>query len=411
MGDAGMAIRFRRLMSFRLRTLLLLTTVVAILCGWLGRQVYRKSIERPVVELVTAKGGQVGYQHQWNSDRVIYDPSIEAPGPKWLRTLLGDDLFTVAESARLIYYAEEDLQQVAKLPNLTTLQLWGESLGDAGVDSLRKMEQLESLSCVGVTLPDESFGRLAQLPRLTALSLTGKSATGEHVRQLAEFANLQDLTLMESKATEDDFRSLGGLRKLETLEVFRCPQFTDQSFAGFKQLTKLKSVRLVETGFQGETLAAIGELRSLESLYFLGHPIDDHELASLSELSNLVTLELSKTKITNQGLASLAGLSRLQVLAVEGTPITDEAVATLLGFQKLETLNIGKTKITDAGLHQLRRLEGLKHIRVSLGEGITVRGAREFQKQMPNCEVKCIEWYPDGTGASIDVDSEAAAGD
>jgi hypothetical protein len=79
--------RQRRWLQFSLRTLIIFTAVVAILCGWLGRKIERRWKERVAVDALVKSGAFVLYDYQ------MEDSSAKPPGSDWLRGLLGENFF------------------------------------------------------------------------------------------------------------------------------------------------------------------------------------------------------------------------------------------------------------------------------------------------------------------------------
>ncbi len=62
--------------------------VCAIPCAWLGRKIEQKRREREAVEAIVKAGGKVQFDYE------VGNSSAEPPGPRWLRTLLGERFFS-----------------------------------------------------------------------------------------------------------------------------------------------------------------------------------------------------------------------------------------------------------------------------------------------------------------------------
>jgi hypothetical protein len=77
--------RKRRWFQFSLRTLLVLTALVAVAAASLGTRIERKRKERESIETLARLGCFFAYDDSYKS---------EPAGPTWLRFLLGDNFFS-----------------------------------------------------------------------------------------------------------------------------------------------------------------------------------------------------------------------------------------------------------------------------------------------------------------------------
>lgn len=348
---------FRRLFRFRLRTLLVLTGVVALPCAYLGKHLVRQAIERPIVNRIAAAGGQVAYDYQIDPATNLHMLSRKPPGPKFVRSLFGDNVFA---SVRVVWFlnstaTDVDLADLHKFTALKEVALEGDKFTDRAINYLLDIHQLTGVNLTDTAVSPVGFVRLAAQDRLKNLTLMGTNASGPYIEQLPRFRSLKHLQIIDSNASNDSIRSIGKLKRLETLDLMRSPTISDDGIA---------------------TL----------------HPLD-----------NLIQLRLIGMGITDDGIRPLASLTKLESMDIRMTQITDSSIPVLVGFQNLKWLVIDHTQITNTGLLKLASALNLNHIEFSLGNGITLEGAREFQRAAPNCLINCTEWYPDGTGQRIDV--------
>ena len=105
----------KRLLRISLRMVFVLTT---ILCVWLGFKVHQVKQQREAVAWVEAHGGMVAYQHE----KIPH-------GPKWLRDLIGVDYFVKPFRVTLDSDHPESLSQLAKLPELTKVEVFANPSG------------------------------------------------------------------------------------------------------------------------------------------------------------------------------------------------------------------------------------------------------------------------------------------
>ena len=252
--------------QFGLRTLLLTVVVVAVPCGWMGRELERARHQRELVERVSR------YNYLDGGQRLV---------PKWLRKSLGEDFFAELEGVVL-----EDSETHASLTHL------------------RGLTNLRSLYLMGTPVTDDGLAHLRGLKNLRFLDLTGTKITDAGLSHLRGLTNLQSLDLTGTK-------------------------ITDAGLAHLRELTNLSLLKLTGTKITDAGLAHISELTNLRSLYLYGTPVTGVGLAHLRELTNLQTLGLNGTQVTDDGLVHLQGLKNLQFLYLSGTQVTDERVRQL----------------------------------------------------------------------------------
>ena len=115
--------------QYRLRTLFILTFLVAVVCSWPAVKMQQARKQKEAVESLRELGGVVEYD---NEEPVDYRGFVKysapgSPGPAWLRNLLGEDSF-----------------RKALVVNLSGKELTAES-----VRHLERLNDLESLSLTG----------------------------------------------------------------------------------------------------------------------------------------------------------------------------------------------------------------------------------------------------------------------
>src|SRR5690242_2663833 len=82
----------RRRFRYSLRALLVFVTIASAGFGWLGLKMRQANRQREAVEAIRELGGNVSYDYEFKPKGALdYVPT--PPGPVWLRTLFGIDLF------------------------------------------------------------------------------------------------------------------------------------------------------------------------------------------------------------------------------------------------------------------------------------------------------------------------------
>lgn len=261
--------------------------------------------------------------------------------------------------------AEKGSQEVQSIDweKMLPKEIWKEIL--TYLEDLSKVPQLS-----------KGFQRLSQDPSIQALIVE---------RYVSRLSAQQLITLSQScgsYVTKLDLSHLQGLTdtqlasliqacpNLQTLNLTRCYQITDQGLASLSQLKQLQTLHLEECiVITDERLASLAQLKQLRTLNLTEcDQITDEGLASLGQLRNLQRLNLKGCrKITDEGLASLTQLPQLQILNLTGChKITDKGLVSLTQLKQLQTLDLSNCdKITNQGLTLL--LEQLKLLQIFKG--------------------------------------------
>ncbi|MFN0017799.1 MAG: hypothetical protein ACKVP0_06035 [Pirellulaceae bacterium] len=199
--------------QFSLRSLMVLLTLVSIGLGYAMR-------ERRIAwsELQT-----------WNALKkrgvLLSGGEGVARRAKWLRMLLGDDLYSRATVAQLGDGAELDQSGPTSL-----------------IATLKNFKHLESVSCHSKNFTDAGLSRLTQLTQLRKLTLSSPRVTNVGLIDLLEFENLQSLNLSDTSITDSGMRTVSRLKHVRELDL----SSTDISDAGLAHLTTLDDLRILD---------------------------------------------------------------------------------------------------------------------------------------------------------------------
>ncbi len=213
--------------QFSLRTLLLLSLLVAVACSWFGVRLKWKKKEREAVAEIEKLRGSVNYDYQWHAPSGV---AAQPPGPGWLRKLVGDDFFasvaaihldgpsmggptkevTDADMAHLAHFTELEQALIEGQPRVT----------DAGVAHLVELTQLEVLSLIGPQVSDRGLKHLSGLTNLKSLSVSGSAGiTDTGLVHLGELKQLEHLSLDRTRITDAGLVHLKALANLRSLSV------------------------------------------------------------------------------------------------------------------------------------------------------------------------------------------------
>ena len=268
------ALVFRWRFQFSIRSLLVLTLVVALPCSWLAAKMKEAKGQKMAVTNFPA------YTYDYQDDPFPNFggvPNWQPSGPVWLRWLLGNDFFNDVVGAHVL--SDGETEHLKVLPRLQWLELYAE-VTDAGLANIVGLTQLQRLKLDGTQITDAGLARIAGM------------------------VQLQSLELGNAQITEAGLTSITGLTQLRDLSL-HSRQITDAGLARLTQLSEIGRLDLSHTH------------------------ITDAGLVHLARFSQLRTLILEHTNITNAGLPYLARLTRLQGLDLAYTHITDAATERL----------------------------------------------------------------------------------
>jgi hypothetical protein len=260
--------RWRRLLQFRLRTILILTTIIAGSLGWWTRA----DRQRAAVEKL---GGRRMVAYDLRSQ------TLARYCPSWLLDRIGIDL--VAVPTDFILQACEPkppLKPLEELRHLELVQDWGCRLTDADVFHLRHVGTLKKFDVPNAPISDTGFEYLKHASHLEWINLRGTGISDKSMTIIRHLNALQVLALNRTKITNAGLSDLAGLTHLQELHL-------------------RKTV------------------------------IDDAGLVHIARVNSLRKLDLSETQVTDAGLKHFESLTSLQYLDLRYTHVTDEGVERL----------------------------------------------------------------------------------
>jgi len=241
-------------MQYRLRTLLI---VVTILCVWLGIQVNRANRQRRAIGTISELRGLVFFEHEYDNEQSLNRiPDAKPPGPIWLRKLIGEDYFRRAAVADFAYgyperhrlglpsVADDDLGCLEALPDLRYIEI-GHTSGvtDAGLVHFRNLKRVRSIGLHNTRVNGSALVHLASLPHLECLSLGRSRLVTQYISILSQLRNLKVLGLGGTPITDNELIALEPLKKLERLTL-PGTAITDRGLPHLEHLTSLRILTL-----------------------------------------------------------------------------------------------------------------------------------------------------------------------
>ncbi|MGC4003113.1 MAG: hypothetical protein QM811_08245 [Pirellulales bacterium] len=370
--------RFR----FRLRTIFLVTTLVAASTVLILNHQARLREQRVIVAQVEALGGLVYYEHQ-KTEWGFTDRRIPPPGWKPFLDYVGDDFFL--ELRGISIDAERNLQATSfeweRLTELRQISLIGNIFPEERIKHAIALKKLESLGLLNVRLRPRILSELAACENLNRISLWGKTFGDDHVQRLADFPRLRRVCLYDTAITPVGIRALGYCERLDALRITwpgeEGMRFSSDDWAPLANLTGLEFLGLSNN--VDNALGAVGSMTKLRRLHLWKCDATDDGLANVSGLLELERFEVQSRTITDDGVKHLAGLKKLRHLEFSSSHITDASLDTFLGLESLETLDLRFANLTDAGILRLAKLPSLKRLIVTYHKTLTAQGAKQFE--------------------------------
>jgi len=207
--------RKRRWFRFSLRFLLVLVVIVAVPLAW---KVNRVRNQRLVVVEVEALGGRITLAHE---SGVLSGRAAEAPGPKWLRKILGDSYFAevIQIDVRQTAVSDEVLARFSTLTDLKYLVLDANKVTDAGFEQIATLPHLAELALYSDQMTDTNLRHLQNAAGLIDLCLSGEKITDAGLRHIGKLTQLRCLRLQASMVTDRGLVELYGMRNLCEMEL------------------------------------------------------------------------------------------------------------------------------------------------------------------------------------------------
>ena len=180
----------RRWFRFRLRSLLIMFTLLSVPLGWAGWEMDQRRREKAVVAWVEEMGGEVYFNSASKDERSWWEKTKDNWFGERVRFVNFSntqlrDVSPLAElkSLKILYlggFSFSDLSPLVEFKNLESLILFSTKVSD--LSPLEELKKLEVLYLVDTPVSDLS--PLAELKKLEELLLQGTHVSEEQVEEL-----------------------------------------------------------------------------------------------------------------------------------------------------------------------------------------------------------------------------------
>jgi len=218
-----MAVKARRWLRFSIRTLLIVTTLIALP---LGRMSYLARRRQAAFDAIQGAGGQI------NRDPTA--KSLSAWNRQW-RSIWGE---AYASNVWAVYLkklsvGDEIMPHLAALPELRVLDLGQTQITDEGLRHLQGLHELRDLVVVETVITDAGVKHICQLHKLRHLNLGGTKITDAAAFDLVKLPEIRELMLTVGSITDTSIERLKPLTELTSLYL-NGSQVTDAGVAQLK---------------------------------------------------------------------------------------------------------------------------------------------------------------------------------
>ena len=212
--------------QWRLRSLFLLTLLVAIGMSWLAVEMQDERKQKVAADAIVKAGGKVTSEQTW------------------LGKLLRDDSLVRVTSVEST--PDAGPVHLEGLDHLQTLWLQKTQVTDAGLVHLQGLNQLKGLSLNNTKITDAGMVYLQGLSQLQVLWLNDTKITNAGMVYLQGLSQLESLELNNTKITDAGLVHLRGLSQLGRLNLSQA-EITDAGLVHLQGLRQLALLILTST--------------------------------------------------------------------------------------------------------------------------------------------------------------------
>ncbi len=146
--------------------------------------------------------------------------------------------------------------------------------------------------------------------------------------QIGKLRGLKELQITGLRLTDEVVENIGTLGKLRRLSLLGC-ELPPKSLDRWADSLDLDFLELRNCGIRDVDLDGLERMVSLETLILFDNPITDAGMVTMTTLANLRELDLSRTKIKGDGLDCLAELDKLERFAARDVDLEAAHLAAI----------------------------------------------------------------------------------
>lgn len=251
-----------RLFRFGTRSILAVTTIIAVIMGLVAREVRRCYRQQQAIRELEQVGSVTT-----NRSSQKYD---------WFRSFFGAELHGVVEGVDLVA-----TEPVVRLPDL------------------RLLENIKFFGMELANIP-QNIEQLAELPKLEYLSVKLTSLGGadpKRLGDLTDFPELWRLCLVGDEFDDADIQNISRAARLGSLEI-DSSKVTDAGLARISEMISLTNITVDESVLKTLDCSILTRLPKMYKLTFVGKKLAAQDAARLRSLWPNAKIEFGTTRDT-----------------------------------------------------------------------------------------------------------------
>ncbi len=236
-------------------------------------------------------------------------------------------------------------------------ELCGENLVDSELKYLADLPNLNSLCIESNSLGDEALKEVAKCKSIRFILLMDKKITNKGIAYLEPLKNLNTLKIQNAQIDNDVALELNKLKRLKQLNIGECRKLDKNFGVGLANLSLLQELSF-ECGCSKEAIRALKKL-PLMQLGLQKCKLDRAALEELVTMQHLEALSLSSIKCKPSDYEVLAKLPKLSMLDLSDSKEFPDALYNAIAKTKIAELDLNRSKVTPAQFLKLARIETL----------------------------------------------------
>jgi len=294
------------------------------------------------------------------TELILLGPEFQIPtsADEWPESLRHNPVYQLSNTVPGL------AKRLARLTQLTSLDMRGNKIGAAGTAYLATLTQLKSLNLWGNMIGDEGAAILASLTGLISLDLSWNQIGDKGAASLAALSKLTSLKLYANEIGEAGAAKLATCTKLISLNL-GFNKIGDKGVVSLAQLNQLRTLDLDGNEITSIGAAPLAALLKLSSLNLAQNEVGPAGAAALVALDQLTYLNLGHNSIGNQGLEALSSLTQLKTMIMSSNGITDAGLISVSSLSKLVNLDLDHNQIGAFGAEALACLTQLTELNLS----------------------------------------------
>ena len=244
------------------------------------------------------------------------------------------------------------LVPLARLTALKEVNLQANNISDKGVILLKQLSVLESVNLNFNAIGDEGVLHLTQLKQLNRLSMNGNLITNKGVSHFSIADNLRVLSLINNQLNSFGVKLLSNCPQIESLCLDN-NLIDDEGVAQLSQLSNLHVLSVSHNRVSSKGATLLGQNFQGHSLTLNNNPLDDGDITALANNPWIKHLAISKCQLPDSAVLAFRHNAVLTYLDLSYNQLSDVAVIHLAGNKHFQMLNLTRNYLTKIGVQAL----------------------------------------------------------